>query len=96
MNKENNLTLIPKPSEALARTQPGRQRILSGMVSDTLALATNPRLPADFAAALVREWKGIDGALRKDAEAGDTRGCGTTSPRQPGNSGAGTAVTGVW
>lgn len=36
--KENNLTLVPRPPSSVERTQPGAKRILFGIVADTLAL----------------------------------------------------------
>jgi DNA-binding NtrC family response regulator len=39
MNEKNNLALVPRPPGVLEKAEPGAKRILSGMVSDTLALA---------------------------------------------------------
>ena len=38
MNEQNNFALVTKPPSALERIQPGTRRILSDMVTDTLAL----------------------------------------------------------
>jgi TPR repeat protein len=51
MNEKNNFALVPRAPGALEKAEPGARRILSGMVSDTLALArrelgTSPTKPA--------------------------------------------------
>jgi len=38
VNKNNDIALLPRPASALEKAEPGAQRILSGMVADTLAL----------------------------------------------------------
>jgi len=38
MNDAENFALVPRPSGALEKAEPGARRILSGMVADTLAL----------------------------------------------------------
>jgi DNA-binding NarL/FixJ family response regulator len=39
MNEKNEFALVPRPSCALEKAEPGANRVLPGMVSDTLALA---------------------------------------------------------
>jgi len=41
MNDKEKFALIPKSSSALENAEPSKKRILSGMVGDTLALATS-------------------------------------------------------
>jgi TPR repeat protein len=41
MDESNNFALVPKPPGALEKTERGARRILSGMVADTLALASS-------------------------------------------------------
>lgn len=38
MNEKNDFALVPRPSGALEKVQPGAKRVLSSMVADTLAL----------------------------------------------------------
>lgn len=40
MNEKDNFALVPKPPSSLLKSEPGTRRILSGMVADTLAVAT--------------------------------------------------------
>ena len=42
MNEKNNHALVRRPSSAVEKAAPGVKRILSGMVTDTLALAKTP------------------------------------------------------
>jgi len=44
VNKKDNLALVPAASGALEKAEPGRKRILSGMVADTLALSRKESL----------------------------------------------------
>jgi len=39
MSEKSDFALVPRSPGALEKAQPGRKRILSGMVADTLALA---------------------------------------------------------
>ena len=39
MNKKDNFALVPRPPGALEKAEPGAKRILSGIVTDALALA---------------------------------------------------------
>jgi len=41
MNESDNSALVPRPPGALEKAEPGAKRILSGLVADTLALATH-------------------------------------------------------
>ena len=43
MNEKKENALVPRPSSAVEKAVPGVKRILSGMVSDTLALAKEQR-----------------------------------------------------
>jgi hypothetical protein len=47
MNEKKENALVPKPPSAVEKAAPGTKRILSGMASDTLALAKQ-RAPAKF------------------------------------------------
>jgi len=53
MDEEGRFALVPRPPSAVEKTEPGAKRILSGMVTDTLAFAANGYLPA-----LVRQMCG--------------------------------------
>jgi tetratricopeptide (TPR) repeat protein len=41
MNEKDNFALVPRPPGAIEKAEPGAKRILSGMVTDTLDLATS-------------------------------------------------------
>lgn len=45
VSEKNNFALVPKPSSAVEKTKPGTERILSGMVADTLALVKKELWP---------------------------------------------------
>jgi tetratricopeptide (TPR) repeat protein len=45
MNEADNFALVPRPPGALEKAEPGAKRILSGMVTDTLALVKKEPLP---------------------------------------------------
>ena len=48
MNEQNNSALVPRPSSAIERVQPGPKRILSGMLADALKLARKRTEDRDF------------------------------------------------
>jgi DNA-binding response OmpR family regulator len=48
MNENGHFALVPRPSSAIEKAEPGAKRILSGMVADTLALAKNGKSKPQF------------------------------------------------
>lgn len=57
MNEKNDFALVPRPPSAVEKAEPGAKRILSGMVADTLALASKERAETPAARFRIGEFK---------------------------------------
>jgi hypothetical protein len=64
MNESDDFALVPKPPSALEKTEPGAKRILSGIVSDTLALAKKPPVKRVFRVLTCSNEEAIRGTIQ--------------------------------
>lgn len=69
MDLKTETALIPRPPLALEGPAPGAQRILSGMVADTLALAAKPKMhiTPDSSALTTTRYPCLDGQRPHDS-----------------------------
>jgi len=57
MNGENNFAMVPRSPGALEKADPGTKRLLSGMVADTLALASKEKFGPGTARFRIGEYE---------------------------------------